>query len=294
MEKLTVKFYLAPGVRNRKFYLVPGMRNGKIYLALNDSFEKFCLAVKGLKTKFLRHFVSGRETEPDPEKVRAVIDWPTPRNLTEVRGFVALASYYCRFVGSFAEITRSIHLLTQKNRSFIWKDTQQEAFEHLKHCLVTALFLSLPRDEGRYMLDSDASNEALGLVLQQEQDSMLKVIPYESRALQPAERSYCTTPKKLLAVIYGLKHFRQFLLRRRFVCRNDHVTMTSLFRTPEPVGQQARNLDLFGEYDMKILHQPGASHQNSDVLSRHPCEREMEEIACRQCRRTGREKELCA
>ena len=50
-EKLTVKFYLAPGVRNRKFYLAPGMRNGKIYLAPNNSFEKFCLAVKGLITR---------------------------------------------------------------------------------------------------------------------------------------------------------------------------------------------------------------------------------------------------
>ena len=49
VEKLTVKFYLAPGVRNRKFYLAPGMRNGKIYLAPNDSFEKLYLAIKGLK-----------------------------------------------------------------------------------------------------------------------------------------------------------------------------------------------------------------------------------------------------
>ena len=46
---MTVKFYLAPGVRNRKLYLAPGMRNGKIYLAPNDSFEKFYLAVKGLR-----------------------------------------------------------------------------------------------------------------------------------------------------------------------------------------------------------------------------------------------------
>ena len=67
-----------------------------------------------IKTKFLGHVVSGRGIEPDPEKVRAVVDWPTPRNLTEARGFVALASYYRRFVGSFAEIARPIHLLTQK------------------------------------------------------------------------------------------------------------------------------------------------------------------------------------
>ena len=167
---------------------------------------------------------------------------------------------------------------------------QRELFERLKHCLVTDPVLSLPRDVGRYVLDSDASDEALGLVLQ-EQDGGLKVIAYASRALQTAERSYCTTRKELLAVIYGLKHFRQFLLVKRFVCRTDDAALTFLFRTPEPVGQQARYLDLLGEYNMKILHRPGASHQNNDALSRRPCERAKEETACRQCRRTGREKE---
>ena len=57
------------------------------------------------------------------------------------------------------------------------------------------------------MLASDASDEALGLVLQQEQDGMLKVIAYTSRALHPAERSYYATRKELLAVIYELKNF---------------------------------------------------------------------------------------
>ena len=119
---------------------------------------------------------------------------------------------------------------------------------------------------------------------------MLKVIAYASRVLQPAERNYCTTRTEILAVIYELKHFRQFLLGRRFVCRTDHAALTSLFRTPEPVGKQARYLDLLGDYDMEIIHREGASHQNSDALSRRPCEREEEKVACRQCRRIGREK----
>ena len=152
---------------------------------------------------------------------------------------MALASYYRRFISFF--IARPLHPLTWKNQPFVWKNEQRESFERLKHCLVTAPVLSLPRDVGRYVLDSDASDEALGLVLQQEQDGVVKVIAYVSRALQPAERSYCTTRKELLAVIYGLKHFRQFLLRRRFVCRTDHAALTSLFRIPEPVGQQARH-----------------------------------------------------
>ena len=112
--------------------------------------------------------MSERGIEPDPEKVRAVVDWSTPRNLTEAKGFVALASYYRRFVHSFAEIARPIHFLTRKNEPFIWVHAQQEALKHLKYCLVTAPVLSLPRDESRYVLSSDASTDALGLVLRQE------------------------------------------------------------------------------------------------------------------------------
>ena len=154
-----------------------------------------------LKTKFLGHVVSGRGIEPDPRKVRAVVDWPIPRNLIEARGFVALASYYCRFISFFADIARPIHLLTRKNQPFVWTDEQRESFERLKHYLVTAPVLSLPRDVGRYVFDTDANDEVLGLVLQQEQDDVLRVITYASRALQTAERSYCTTRKELLAVI---------------------------------------------------------------------------------------------
>ena len=62
------------------------------------------------------------------------------------------------------------------------------------------------------------------------------------------------------------------------------MALTSLFRTPKSVGQQARYLDLLGEYVMEIVHQPGVSYQNSDALSRRPCERDEEEIVCRQCR----------
>ena len=129
-----------------------------------------------------------------------------------------------------------------------------------------------PRDEGTLVLDADASDWALGTVLQQEQDGRLKVIAYTSRALSDAERRYC---REMLSVAWGLKKFCQHLLGKPIVVRTDHAALTYLMRTPEPIGQQGRWLDMLVEFDfdVTIQHRPGRVHGNLDALSRRPCER---------------------
>jgi len=85
-------------------------------------------------------------------------------------------------------------------------------------------------------------------------------------------------------VVFGLKQFRQHLLGRPFIIRTDHAALTFLKRTPEPIGQQGRWLDLLSEYNFEIQHRPGRVHGNSDALSRRPCVRERD-AGCCQCER---------
>jgi len=239
------------------------------------------------KVGFLGHVVSSDGIEPDPEKVKSVTEWPVPRNVSEVRAFVGLASYYRRHVKGFADIARPLHELTRKNEAFVWNERRQAAFDALKRCLVSAPVLAAPLDSGQYLLDTDASETGLAAVLQQEQPNGVtppRVIAYASRALSKAELSYCTTRKELLAVIYGLKQFRQHLLAREFVIRTDHAALTHLRRTPDPIRQQARWLDLIGEYNFTIQHRSGEANRNADGLSRRPCERnDLQD--CKQCQR---------
>ena len=131
--------------------------------------------------------------------------------------------------------------------------------------------LALPIPEGEYIVDTDASNKSLGAVLQQKQNGIARVISYASRVLDPAERSYCTTRKELLRIIFALKCFRHYLLSVPFLLRTDHAALTSLLRIPEPVGQQARWLDLLAEYQFRIEHRSGKLHSNLDSLSQRPC-----------------------
>jgi len=141
------------------------------------------------------------------------------------------------------------------------------------------------RDEGTYILDVDASDVAVGAVLQQEQEGEERVIGYASRCFEKAEKNYCTTRKELAALVFGLKHFRQYLLGREFIIRTDHAALTYLETAQELFGQQARWLDLFSEFKYTLKHRPGVKHGNADGLSRIPCERDPSNGPCKQCHR---------
>jgi len=144
--------------------------------------------------------------------VTAIVDWPVLRDVGEVRSFVGLASYYRSFIENFSAIAGPLFELTKKGVPFVWDARCQGAFDLLKQRLTTAPVLASPRDGGGYVLDVDAGEFAIGAVLQQWQDNQLRVIGYASRMLSAAERVYCTTRKEQLAIVYGLKQFRPYVL----------------------------------------------------------------------------------
>ena len=226
--------------------------------------------------------MSGDGIAPDPGRVTTVQNWPRPKNLTEVRSFLGLASYYRRSVEHFAEIARPLHYLMRKDVPFHWGPEQQGAFDELKRRLVSAPLVAAPRKDGLFTLDTDASNEAIGAVLQQEQDGRTVVIAYASRRLSDAEYRYTVTKKELLAIVYGLKEFRHYLLCRKFLLRTDHAALTFLMKTPDLPSQQVRWLDLIAEYNFEIVHRAGAQHNNADSLSRRPPDDDDEETALKR------------
>lgn len=124
--------------------------------------------------------------------------------------------------------------------NFSWSDERQAAFDTLKQRLSTAPILGLLSDNDEYVLDTDASDHAIGAVLSQQQDGQEVVLAYGSRLLSRAERNYCTTRRELLAVVYFLKCFRTYLLGRPFCLKTDHAALQWLQGTPDLIGQQAR------------------------------------------------------
>ena len=141
-----------------------------------------------------------------------------------------------------------------------WTDDCQRAFNELKSALSGAPVLALPRDEGEFILDCDASDIAIGAVLSQVQDGEERPLCYASQLYNKHERNYNVTRKELLAVVTFAKKFRQYLLGRPFRIRTDHAALQWLKHTPEPIGQQARWLEILEEFNYSIIHRPGRLH----------------------------------
>lgn len=227
----------------------------------------------------LGHALTESEIQVQPEKVRDVQSWPIPRSLTEARAFVGLCSYYRRFIQGFADLAALLHALTRRNARLEWGRDQQEAFTKLKEKLASAPILGMPHDQGTYYLDTDASDGGLGVVLSQDQFGREIVLAYASTTLSRSEKNYDVARRELLAVVYGLKCYKQYLLGRQFIIRTDHSALQSLRRTPEPIGQQTHWQTFIEQFSCTIMHRPGTRHRNADALSRRPDSEEESEMA---------------
>nr|VZI51219.1 unnamed protein product [Spirometra erinaceieuropaei] len=232
-----------------------------------------CVFIKP-RVKFLGHVVSAAGVEIDDEKVTQIREWPIPSEVAEVRSFLGLTSYYRRFIKDYAPIAGPLHKLTQKNVKFKWTADCTNSFQTLKDKLCATPILAFPdisNDAGKFILDTDASDTAIGAVLSQQQsDGTERVIQYLSRSLTKAERRYCVTRKGMLALTHFVEECRPYLQYRPFVVRTDHSALTWLRNFKNPEGQVARWQEKLAEYDFKCVFRPGRQHGNADALSRKP------------------------
>ena len=200
-------------------------------------------------------------------------EFPVPTDVTKVRQFVGLASYYRRFVPGFARIANPLHVLTKKEVNFHWTVECQAAFDHLKELLVTSSVLAYPQfgNGKEFVLETDASLEGLGAVQSQRQgDGHLHLIAYASRCLQPHECNYAITELETLGLVWACKHFRPYLLGYHCIAFTDHSACTSLLNAAHPSGKLARWAMVIQELDIEIRHRPGKANSNADALSRNP------------------------
>lgn len=233
-------------------------------LTLNREKCHFCKQ----ELRYLGYIVNSSGLLVDPSKVEAIVNLPTPRNVTEVRRIVGLASWYRRFIPKFSSIAAPLTNLLRKNQKFIWDDSCENSLKTIKEHLISAPVLSCPNYELSFLIQTDASDYGLGAVLTQNHNDGEKVVAYLSRSLTKAERKYSTTEKECLAVLFAIEKFRPYVEGTRFTVITDHYSLLWLQKIKDPIGRIARwNLRL-QQYDFEIVHRKGKLHCVPDALSR--------------------------
>ena len=181
--------------------------------------KKFNLKLKPAKcsfiqqeVRFLGHVLTPQGFKTSEDHISSVKEFKPPQSVRDVRRFFGLASYYRRFIASFAKIASPLHSLTRKDVSFHWSPQCQKAFETLKDKLVQSPVLAYPQGDRQYVLETDASVMGLGAVLSQmQEDEKLHPVAYASRALSSSERNYGITDLETLAVVCAMSHFRSYI-----------------------------------------------------------------------------------
>ncbi len=218
--------------------------------------------------KYLGHVVNSRGIATDPEKVRAIQEFPTPSNVKALRSFLGLASWYRRFVEGFAKIAAPLRTLLKKDAKWEWGPQQANSFDELKRFLCTTPILACPDFNLTFTVQVDASNSGLGAALTQEHGGKEVVIAYASRLLSDPERNYSTTEKECLALVWAVRKFKPYLEGYHFKAITDHVALRWLMKLHEPSGRLARWVMELQQYDFEVKYRKGTLNRVADALSR--------------------------
>ena len=222
---------------------------------------------------FLGHHVSAEGISPLSSKVQIIQDFPPPTSLRSLREFLGLVNFYRRFIPNCATLMQPLtDLLNARHtkQPFHLSESACTAFTTVKSALATKTLLRHPVPGAPYSLMTDASNIAVGAVLQQYINGTWHPLSFFSKRLQPSETKYSTFGKELLAVYLSIRHFRHILEGRQFFILTDHkplihaISSASSRHSPREI----RHLDFISQFTTDIRHIKGIKNSVADALSR--------------------------
>jgi len=216
--------------------------------------------------KYLGHIISAEGVGVDPAKITSVQQWPLPKTLTELRGFLGLCNYFRKFIPKYSEIALPLTDLTKKEggQSVLLNPEAINAFQTLKQKLSTAPLLASPDFSKPFRAVVDASQVGIGGVLLQEG----KPVAYESRKLIPAELNYSATDRELLAVVHCLKKWRPYMLSHKDnELVTDHKPNVSFETKSTLAPRQVGWIEFLQQFPIKWVYTKGADNI-ADPLSR--------------------------
>jgi len=222
------------------------------------------------EVEYLGMIIGNGKVRMDPVKVQGITQWPTPACVKDVRSFLGFCNFYRAFISDFSNITRPLNDLTCKNQQWNWSDECETAFQDLKKVCANEPVLKTPDWSKPFVMHTDASGYALGVVIAQEHEDGMHPIAFHSRSLLPAEKNYDVHDKELAGVVFGFKCGCSLFLGAKHPVKvlTDHKNL-QYFRKPQKVmGRQARWIEFLQDFDYTLEHIAGTTNTVADLLSR--------------------------
>jgi hypothetical protein len=172
------------------------------------------------EVEYLGHLVGKDGIRVDPKKIEAMQDWPHPKTLKSLRGFLGLTGYYRKFVKNYGKIAAPLTTLLKKN-SFTWTPAIAQDFQTLKMAMCTTPVLALPDFTKTFVLECDASGKGIGVVLMQEG----RPLAFTSKQLSERNLGKSIYEKEMLAILHVVDLWHPYLLGQCFQIKTDHQSL---------------------------------------------------------------------
>ncbi|CAL9222852.1 unnamed protein product [Arabidopsis halleri] len=216
---------------------------------------------------YLGYIISVQGVAADPEKITAMKDWPVPKSLTELRGFLGLTGYY-------EQIARPLTDLLKKN-SFCWITTATDAFQALKEVVITVPILVLPDFNQEFTIETNASGAGIGAVMSQGK----KPITFLSQAFSSTGRVKSLYERELLAIVKAVSKWKHYVAGKEFVIKTDQKSLGHLLDQKAVLRVQQRWAAKLIGLNHKIEYKPGVENRVADALSRRPYQEEINQLS---------------
>lgn len=216
---------------------------------------------------YLGHILSKDGIKPDPQKINAIICLDKPKNVKEVQTVLGMITYVAKFIPNLSQTCEPLRKLIKKDSEWVWGKQQELAFKTLKEILISAPVLQYFDPEKSCKLSVDASKDALGAVLLQNN----LPVAYASKAMTETQKVYAQIEKEMLAIVFGCTRFHQYIYGKRVQVESDHRPLETIFKKSlcdVPLRLQRMRLHL-QKYDIDVKYRPGKELLIADALSRN-------------------------
>ncbi|KAK2727616.1 hypothetical protein QYM36_008187 [Artemia franciscana] len=219
--------------------------------------------LKSESIPYFGHVISKDGIHPDPNKVNALKEMPRPRNREELQTLLGMLNYLSRYIPNLSFQNEPLRTLSKQHK-FVWEEVHDNAFDTIKKSICSTISPFNP-SVGNLELQVDASKSGLGAVLIQNEN----IISFSSRSLNTTEQKYSQIEKELYAIVFGIRHFHQYLYGHSFVVVTDHKTLETLINRPmqKSSPRLQRMLLQIQPYDLTVIFRPGKEIPVPDTLS---------------------------